>query len=170
MVRIRYRLRMLRRRFESPAAAHGRVALRRISRLRDPQIVLAALVALVVEAGLRFSTLPRLTQILGVQLAQDYEPKQQQDSALPSGLPVVWLRRRALAVNRVFRHLPFNDTCLRRALVLGQRIRRLHPTLVIGVRHDESGALAAHAWLVVGGVTLDPLAAQYEALRDLRRG
>jgi hypothetical protein len=44
------------------------------------------------------------------------------------------------------------------------------PTLVIGVRHDESGALAAHAWLVVAGVTLDPLAAQFEALRDLRGG
>jgi hypothetical protein len=123
-----------------------------------------------VEAGLRLSTLPRLTQLLGIRLSQDCEPKRQQDSALPSGLPVLWLRRRALAVERVFRHLPFNDTCLRRALVLGQRIRRLDPTLVIGVRHDESGGLAAHAWLVVSGVALDPLAAQFEALRDLRGG
>ena len=73
-------------------------------------------------------------------------------------------------MERVFRHLPFNDTCLRRALVLGQRIRRVDPTLVIGVRHDECGALAAHAWLVVGGVALDPLSTEFEALRDLRGG
>ena len=161
---------MLRRRSASTVASNGRVVLRRAFRLLDPQILLVALVALVVEAGLRLSTLPHLTRLLGIQLAQDGEPEQQQDSTPPSNLPVIWIRRRVLAVNRVFRHLPFNDTCLRRALVLGQRIRRLDPTLVIGVRHDESGALAAHAWLVVAGVALDPLATQYEALRDLRRG
>lgn len=161
---------MLRRRFASTFVSNGRVVLRRVFRLLDPQILLAALAALVVEAGLRLSTLPRLTRILGIRLAQDGEREQQQDSTLPPGMSAVWIRRRAVAVNRVFRHLPFNDTCLRRALVLGQRIRRLDPTLVIGVRHDESGDLAAHAWLVVAGVALDPLATQFEALRDLRRG
>lgn len=161
---------MLRRRLASTFASNGRVVLRRAFRLLDPQILLVALVALVVEAGLRLSTLPRLTQLLGIRLAPDCESKQQRGSALPSGLPVIWLRRRAVAVERVFRHLPINDTCLRRALVLGQRIRRMDPTLVIGVRHDECGALAAHAWLVVAGVALDPLAAQFEALRDLRGG
>jgi transglutaminase superfamily protein len=161
---------MLRRRFASTFASNGKVVLRRYFRLFDPQILLVALIALVVEAGLKLSTLPHLTRLLGIQLAQDGEPEQHQGSAPPSGFPVIWIRRRILAVNRVFRHLPFNDTCLRRALVLGQRIRRLDPTLVIGVRHDESGALAAHAWLVVAGVALDPLAAQYEALRDLRQG
>lgn len=149
---------------------NGRVVLRRAFRLLDPQVTIVALVALVVEAGLRLSTLPRLTRLLGIRLAQDCEFEQQQDLALPSGLPVIWIRRRVLAVNRVFRHWPFDSTCLRRALVLGQRIRRLDPTLVIGVRHDDSGALAAHAWLVVAGVALDPLAAQYEVLRDFRRG
>lgn len=161
---------MLRRRSASTFASNGRVALRRVVRLLDPQILLVAVVAVVVESGLRLSTLPRLTWLLGIQLAQDGESEQQQDSTPPSSLPVIWIRRRVLAVNRVFHHLPFDDTCLRRALVLGQRIRRLHPTLVIGVRHDESGALAAHAWLVVAGVALDPLATQYDALRDLHRG
>jgi hypothetical protein len=146
--------------------ANGRVVLRRAFRLLDPQVVL---VALVVEAGLRLSTLPRLTRLLGIRLAQDGESEQQQNSALPPGLPAIWIRQRALAVNRVFRHWPFGNTCLRRALVLGQRIHRLDPTLVIGVRHDDSGALAAHAWLVVAGVSLDPLATQYEELRELRR-
>ncbi|PZS35496.1 MAG: lasso peptide biosynthesis B2 protein [Pseudonocardiales bacterium] len=148
--------------------ATGGVVLRRACRLLDPQVVLVALVALVVEAGLRLSTLPRLTRLLGIRLAQDGEPEQQDSTLLP-GLPVPWLRRRAVAVKRVFRHWPFESTCLRRALVLGQRIRKLDPTLVIGVRHDDSGTLAAHAWLVVAGVALDPLASQYEALHDLRR-
>lgn len=147
----------------------GRVVLRRALRLLDPQVVLVVLVVLVVEAGLRLSTLPRLTRLLGIRLAQDCESGKQQDVELPPGLPVTWIRRRALAVNRVFRYWPFDDTCLRRALVLGHRIRRLDPTLLIGVRHDDSGALAAHAWLVVASVSLDPLATQFEALRDLRR-
>jgi hypothetical protein len=148
----------------------GWVVLRRDLRMLDPQVALVALVALVVEAGLRLSTLPRLTRLLGIRLGQDCQSgEQQQDSSRPPGLPVTWIRRRAVAVNRVFRHWPFDATCLRRALVLGQRIRRLGPTLVIGVRRDDSGALAAHAWLVVAGVALDPLATQFEALRDLRR-
>jgi Transglutaminase-like superfamily len=144
--------------------------LRRASRLVDPQILLAVLVAVVVEVGLRLGTLPGLTHLLGIRLAQDGEPAQQENFTLPPELPVIWIRRRAVAVKRVFAHWPFDSTCLRRALVLGQRIRRLDPTLAIGVRHDESGALTAHAWLVVAGVALDPLAAQYEALRDLRDG
>lgn len=144
---------------------NGRVALRRSLRLFDPQVVLVVLVAIVVEVGLRLSTLPRLTCLLGIRLAHDCESDQQPDSIHLPGL----IRRRALVVNRVFRRWPFDDTCLRRALVLGHRIRRLDPALLIGVRHDDSGALAAHAWLVVAGVSLDPLATQYEALRDLHR-
>lgn len=147
-----------------------RVFLRRASRLFDPQLMLAVIVAIVVEAGLRLGTLPRLTQLLGIRLTHEGEPPQQGNFGLPLDLPVTWIRRRAVAVNRVFGYWPFGSTCLRRALVLGQRIHKLDPTLAIGVRHDESGALAAHAWLVVAGVSLDPLAAQFEVLRDLRRG
>lgn len=144
----------------------GLVVLHRAFRLLDPQV---AIVALVVEVGLRLCTLSRLTRLLGIRLDHDCESKQQQGSAPLPGLPVSWIRQRALAVNQVLRHWPFGDTCLRRALVLGHCIRKLDPTLLIGVRRDESGALAAHAWLVVAGVSLDPLAAQYEVLRDLRR-
>lgn len=153
----------------STFASRSRVVLRRACRLLDPQIALVALVALVVEAGLRLSTLPRLTRLLGIQLVQDGEAEQQ-DPMQPADLPVAWIRRRAVAMNRVFAHWPFDSTCLRRALVLGHRIRRLSPILMIGVRNDDSGALTAHAWLVVSGIALDPQAAHYEALRDLGRG
>jgi hypothetical protein len=152
----------------STFASSGRVVLRRAVRLFDPQVVAAALVALVVEAGLRLSTLPRLTRLLGIQLAQGGEPEQQ-NSTQPADLPVAWIRRRAVAMNRVFAHWPFDSTCLRRALVLGHRIRRLKPSLMIGVRIDDSGALAAHAWLVVSGIALDQQADQYEVLHGLRR-
>ncbi len=148
---------------------NSRLILRRSLRLFDPQVALALLIAIVVEIGLRLSSLPRLTRLLGIRFAHDCEYREQPDSLHSQGLPVTWIRRRALGVNRVFRYWPFGGTCLRRALVLGHRIRRLDPALLIGVRKDDSGALAAHAWLVVAGVSLDPLATQYQELRDLRR-
>lgn len=136
----------------------------RVQRSLDPQFVAAALVALVVETGLSLSTVPRLARLLGIRLAQDNEAE---STGAAVDIPPAWIRSRYIEVNRVLQRWPFGNTCLRRALVLGQRIRRLDPVLVIGVRHDEHGQLAAHAWLVVGGIALDPLAAQYAPLRGL---
>lgn len=138
--------------------ANSLVGMRRLFRLLDPQVVLAAVTLVVVEAGLRLTTLPRLARVLGIRLGSHDE------APVAAGLPAAWIERRRVAVGRVCRHSPFGDTCLRRALVLGRRIRRLQPTLVIGVRRDEDGAVAAHAWLVVDGATLDPAAAAYAAL------
>jgi hypothetical protein len=140
------------------------VSSRRACRLIDPQVAIIIIVAVIVEVGLRYSTLPRLTWLLGVRLAQNPETQEEPDPAPPPDLPVSWIHRRAVAVNRVFRHWPFDNTCLRRALVLGQRIRRLDPALVIGVRLDDTGTLAAHAWIAVAGVALDSLATQYAPL------
>ena len=56
---------------------------------------------------------------------------------------------------RVLRWGPFNGTCLRRAVVGGYFLRHRHPLLRIGVAKVD-GAVAAHAWLEVGGVGLDP--------------
>jgi len=136
----------------------------RVQRAFDRQFLAALAVAFVVEVGLWISTLPRLTKLFGIRLAgeHDDEPTRQAPDVAPE-----WFRRRSAEVHRVLRHWPFGDTCLRRSLILGQRIRRLDPVLVIGVRHDEHGKLAAHAWLTVGGVALDALAEQYAPLHGL---
>lgn len=135
----------------------------RVQQAFDRQFLAALGVAVVVEVGLSSSTLPRLTKLFGIRLAgEGDEPTGQAPDVAPE-----WFWRRSAAVHSVLRHWPFGDTCLRRSLILGQRIRRLDPVLVIGVRHDEHGKLAAHAWLTVGGVALDSLAEQYAPLRGL---
>ena len=59
-------------------------------------------------------------------------------------------------VDRLMTRLPgpWRKTCLKRAFVLYYLLRRIgRPAeLRIGVRRDEEGNLAAHAWLVRNGV------------------
>lgn len=140
--------------------------LARARRLLDPQFVAAAGIAVVVEIGLSVSTVPRVARLLGVRIARGDEAE---PFATMSDAHAAWVGRRHVEVNRILRWSPIADTCLRRALILGQRIRRLDPVLVIGVRHDD-GVLAAHAWLVVAGVALDPLASRFAPLHGLVEG
>jgi hypothetical protein len=146
---------------------NGSTLLRRVYLVLQPRVIVVVVVALVVEVGLRISTVPRLARLLGVRLERDGQSGQQLPAGSTNDPPVLWIREQYTTVARVMPHWPFGNTCLRRALVLGHRLRRLEPALVIGVRHDEAGQLAAHAWLVVAGVVLDPLAEQYAPLRDL---
>lgn len=55
------------------------------------------------------------------------------------------------------------DTCLRRCLVIGHRLRHLRPVLRIGVRRDGA-AIVAHSWLEIDGRTLDPESSKYATL------
>lgn len=59
------------------------------------------------------------------------------------------------------------DTCLRRCLVIGNRLRHLYPILRIGVRR-EGTAIVAHSWLEIDGFTLDPESARYATLGRVR--
>jgi len=56
---------------------------------------------------------------------------------------------------RILRRPPFNGTCLRRAMLGGFVLRRRDHAVRIGVRKVD-GQVAAHAWLEVDGVSLDP--------------
>ncbi|MDQ1484805.1 MAG: hypothetical protein QOJ62_498 [Actinomycetota bacterium] len=123
-----------------------------LRRLRDvPAVLAAAVVALAVEIGLRTLKLSTLAQLAGAPLRSD-------DGFAPGvdrlGLPPR-LARRMRAVRWVMRHWPFGQTCLRLALVSGQRIRSVGPVLRVGVMKDANG-VRAHAWLEIDGVSLDP--------------
>lgn len=121
----------------------------------------AAAVAVCVEIGLRVTTLPRLAKFLGVPLAADGDAGFSQPSMSGGpervALPAV-ARRRIRATRTVMRHWPLGDTCLRQALVSGQRIRRLNPNLHVGVAKVGS-EVRAHAWLTVGDTVIDPMRA-----------
>ena len=125
-------------------------------------IKLASL-ALLLEAGLRTVSLPRLARWLRVPLTLD------RSSASIGGLhqlPLTKAEGDLLdTARRVLRHRPFNGTCLRRALIAGYVLRRHDPTLRIGVA-KSSGQVEAHAWVEVGGISLDPDAGQaYQVLQ-----
>jgi hypothetical protein len=71
-------------------------------------------------------------------------------------------------VGAVLRRLPppWRYTCLRRGIVLYHLLRRSGRgvTLHIGVRKDDAGKLAAHAWLMLDGVPyLEPQHDQHRA-------
>lgn len=70
-------------------------------------------------------------------------------------------RRLAQLADIAGRHGIVEETCLRQALlVLGLLRRRgLRPELKLGVRR-EGNAIAAHAWIELDGVSMDPRASQ----------
>lgn len=111
-------------------------------------LVAALVLTVVVEAGLRLLSLPRLAALLGVPL--DLRPVPSATYVLPDRF-----RLRLRAVRRVVRHWPFGDTCLRHALVAGALLRRLDPVLQVGVARS-SDEVRAHAWLLVRGAVIDP--------------
>ncbi len=111
-----------------------------------------------VEVGLRARPLPAVCRLLGVRL-------QSSPTAAPSpGLTGGQAMRIARAVNRVSVRWPWGGTCLRRSLVLGRLLGDLSPTLMLGVRRSETGAVVAHAWLEIGGRSLDPDSAAFAVM------
>ena len=59
---------------------------------------------------------------------------------------------------------PRKNSCLRRALVLGYRIRDAHPVLLIGVS-KEGGEIRAHAWIEVDGQVIGEKGGDFAPLR-----
>lgn len=124
----------------------------------------AFLLAAVVEVGLHTLRLPRLSRLLGVPL--DIDPQRDIEVTAPVIVPR-WARRRLRATRRALRYWPFGDSCLRLALVGGCLVRRLDPVLRIGVaKHD--GEFKAHAWLEIGGLSLDPASVDFAPVQSVR--
>ena len=126
-------------------------------------VVQLAGLALLAEAGLRLLSLPRLADLMGVPLTLDR-------SSAPIGelteLSITHAETELLdSAWRILRHRPFNGTCLRRALIGGHVLRHHNPRLRIGVA-KSCGQIGAHAWVEIGGISLDPDAGlAYEVLR-----
>lgn len=130
---------------------HRKSRVRRLGLIDLGLTAIAFMIAAVVELGLRTVRLPRLAQFLGTPLATaESSATPIEKAAFPS-----WARRRLAAARRALRHWPFDDTCLRVALVGGCLLRSLDPQLRIGVARQD-GEIRAHAWIEVGGRSLDP--------------
>lgn len=120
-------------------------------------VVLAGLA----EVGLRVLPLRQLARLFRVGYSTATRSSDSSQAAalqLPS-----WAVTRLRQVNAVMHHWPVDGACLRHSLVAGQRLRQLSPELVIGVRRTEQGAVDAHAWLRIDGVSLDPASDRFQA-------
>lgn len=128
-----------------------RRALTSLSAADWGEIIVSTIIACLVEVGIRLLPLPRLSRALGVPLST--RPTEATPTPARASAGTVHQVR---LVRRVMRHWPWGDTCLRHALVLGNRLRRLDPVLRVGVgRFDD--AVRAHAWLEIEGRVLDPI-------------
>lgn len=119
----------------------------------------------VIEISLRTSDLPTTCRRLGVGCDLD-------SPAPPAaGLAVLprWTRPAVLASLAVVSRWPAGDTCLRRCLLIGHRLRKLEPVLRIGVKRNTNGEFSAHSWLEFGGRTLDPAAFEFAPLGSTDR-
>ncbi|MCB1282075.1 MAG: lasso peptide biosynthesis B2 protein [Salinibacterium sp.] len=140
-----------------------------------PELFACLGIATVIEIGLRFITLPRLAALVGAPLsipdpggaAAETTGVRADEPQQPSTLPES-AQRQVQATMRILRHWPFGDTCLRQALISGQRMRRLGPRLHVGVAKVD-GEVKAHAWLVVKGGVVDPrfAASSYHTLTSI---
>ncbi|WP_228713618.1 lasso peptide biosynthesis B2 protein [Prauserella endophytica] len=112
-----------------------------------------------IERSLRTEDLPSTCLRLGVGWDLD--------SAAPPARERAVLPRRTrpavVATRLVAACWPAGDTCLRRCLLIGHRLRELDPVLRIGVRRED-GAFFAHSWLEIGGRSLDPGASAFATL------
>ncbi|WP_147918524.1 lasso peptide biosynthesis B2 protein [Ruania zhangjianzhongii] len=129
--------------------------MRRVPVREVPAVIAALALACAVEVGLRTLSLPRTARLVGAPLRSTSSPTAPQVRGARLGRRG---RRQARAVQRVMRHWPFGDTCLRHALVAGHRLRRFDPELVVGVAKVD-GEIRAHAWLEFDTGLYDPLRA-----------
>ena len=131
--------------------------------------VLRALRAMVViEFSLRTNDLPATCRRLRVRCDLDRLTHPHPPAAELAVLPRR-TRPAVLASLAVVSRWPAGDTCLRRCLLIGHRLRRLEPVLRIGVRRDANGEFSAHSWLEFGGNTLDPMAFEFAPLGSVGR-
>lgn len=103
-------------------------------------------IAVCLEMAIRFVPLRALVRAVGVSLTTT------PTSGIADRPSLTQVEHRRLRWARaIMARWPFGaGTCLRRSLVIGHVVRRLEPTVRIGVARDGEG-VGAHAWLEVPG-------------------
>lgn len=119
-----------------------------VTRQRHVARCWTAAAAVLVETLLRVRSLPQTCRLLGIELGGGGAPASPHEAPSPDHL-----HRVRHDVEWVYSRLGLPDTCLRRSLTAGFRLRAHCPRLVIGVR--KTAALEAHAWLVTSGSVID---------------
>lgn len=136
-------------------ALRSRSGSGRSGRRRDwPGLAATLATAALVEVGLRTMRLPTLASLCGAPLWDQPEAPSPPTTRSLHCISDADRRRLRLCV-RVCDRWPADEKCLRLALVSAWRIRHHRPRLVVGVALD-GGQVAAHAWLAVDGVSLNP--------------
>lgn len=132
------------------AAWRGLRASRNVSAVTRREYMIALALAGLSEVAVRTLPLKRTARLMRVVLvpAPDAAPKPQIDKLPP------WAAHRYRVVDHLMSRWPVEGACLRQSLVLGNRLRDLHPVLKLGVRMDD-GVIKAHAWLEIDGRSLD---------------
>lgn len=109
--------------------------------------------ALLIELGLRWAKLQTVARRCGVPL--DLNAPSAPAGTLTDLVLSAQEAQDLQVMRALLRRRPFNGTCLRRALLCGWILRVRHPILVVGVR-KTGRQVAAHAWIQVGGLRIDP--------------
>lgn len=128
------------------------------------ELLAVVILACAAEVAVPLVPLPRLASLLGIALIDPDHPNdelRQTSSSRDRGM----IAKRARIVDLLYRQWPRKRSCLRRALVLGYRIRKSRPTLLIGVAREEGG-IRAHAWIEVGGNVVGEQSGDWAPLRS----
>ena len=131
----------------------------RMSWAERRELVVVSALAVYCEVLIRWVPLRRLARSLGVGLSSGSDATTSQ----PLGSLPGWATDRLRITNVVMRNWPVSAVCLRHSLVAGQRVRRLHPILRIGVAEPTLNGFDAHAWLEIDGRSLDVESDRYLA-------
>jgi hypothetical protein len=149
------------------SSAGARHALSRATPANVWTGVTTVMLAPIIELGLRIVGLKRTAQFLRVRLL--FEAPGGGATTRRADFPLDTVERRRLRIAWLVLTIgPFDDSCLRRALVGAWQLRKREPAIRVGIRKTTSG-INAHAWLEIDGVSLDPdapgdFAARWEAV------
>ena len=123
------------------------------------------LMALTAEVAVKVVPIRRLTRFLGIALVEQGERDTSRiGRRSPRPLDLAVIEKRAQAVDRLYRLWPRQRSCLRRALVLGFRVRAANPVMLIGVAR-ENDTIRAHAWIEIQGRVIGERSGDFAPLR-----